>query len=77
MEIQTQKEERRFSGIPVAQGIAHFPAFLRHEVDEEILPHPVDDADVEREIIRFEAALIANNIPAGYFRETFGFKNCS
>ncbi len=62
MEIQTQKEEKRFSGIPAAPGIAHFPAFLRHEVDEEILSHPIDDADVEREIIRFEDALIATRV---------------
>ena len=62
MESQTQKEEKRFSGIPAAPGIAHFPAFLRHEVDEEILSHPIDDADVEREIIRFEDALIATRV---------------
>ena len=62
MEMQTQKEEKRFSGIPAAPGIAHFPAFLRHEVDEEILSHPIDDADVEREIIRFEDALIATRV---------------
>ena len=62
MESQTQKEEKRFSGIPAAPGIAHFPAFLRHEVDEEIISHPIDDADVEREIIRFEDALIATRV---------------
>ena len=62
MEMQTQKEEKRFSGIPAAPGIAHFPAFLRHEVDEEIISHPIDDADVEREIIRFEDALIATRV---------------
>ena len=60
--VQTQKIEKRFSGIPVAQGIAHFPAFVRHEVNEEILPQPIEEADVEREIIRFEAALIATRV---------------
>jgi len=58
----TLKIEQRFNGIPVAQGIARFPAFIRYEVDEEISPVSISESDIPGEFARFEAALIATRI---------------
>ncbi len=51
--------ELRFTGIPVAPGIAHGTALLRWEEDEEIPMRKISDAELPEEIARFESALIA------------------
>lgn len=56
------KSEKRFTGIPVAQGIAHCPAFIQYTQDEEIVARHISDEEVPGEVARFEAALIATRI---------------
>ena len=60
--VEKVKSEKRFHGIPVAQGIAHFPALVHLAEEEEILPETISSEDVPGEIARFEAALIATRI---------------
>ena len=57
-----EKVEKRFAGIPVAQGIAHFPAYHRYEIDEEISPRSIEESELSGEVARFEAALIATRM---------------
>ncbi len=57
-----EKVEKRFTGIPVAQGIAHFPAYHRYEIDEEISPRSIEESELSGEVARFEAALIATRM---------------
>jgi phosphotransferase system enzyme I (PtsI) len=57
-----EKVEKRFTGIPVAQGIAHFPAYHRYEIDEEISPRQIEESELSGEVARFEAALIATRM---------------
>src|ERR1700723_4675565 len=52
-------EEVRFQGIGVAPGIARGVVFIHHPDDEEPPKRRVDDSEVAKEIVRFEAALIA------------------
>ena len=56
------KVEKRFQGVPVAQGIAHFPALVYYTEDEEILPRDIPQVELSGEIARFEAALISTRI---------------
>lgn len=58
----TDRQERRFTGIPVAPGIAHCPAFIQHTQDEEIVARQISEEDLPEEVARFEAALIATRI---------------
>jgi phosphotransferase system enzyme I (PtsI) len=60
--VEKVKSEKRFHGIPVAQGIAHFPALVHLAEEEEILPESISSDEVPAEIARFEAALIATRI---------------
>jgi phosphotransferase system enzyme I (PtsI) len=60
--VEKVKSEKRFHGIPVAQGIAHFPALVHFAEEEEILPDSISQDEVSAEIARFEAALIATRI---------------
>ena len=60
--VKKVKSEKRFHGIPVAQGIAHFPALVHFAEEEEILPQSISQDEVSAEIARFEAALIATRI---------------
>ncbi len=54
--------EKRFRGIPVAHGIAHFPALVHFAEDEEVFAQTVPEHTLPAEIARFEAALIATRI---------------
>ncbi len=56
------RDEQRFHGIAVAQGIARHTAVVHFSEEEEILPRPLDEADLPSEILRFEAALIATRV---------------
>jgi len=56
------REEKRFQGIPVSQGIAHFPALVHYAEEEEIQSRPVAEEDLPGEIARFETALIATRV---------------
>ena len=60
--VEKVKFEKRFHGIPVAQGIAHFPALVHFAEEEEIFPQSISQDEVSAEIARFEAALIATRI---------------
>ena len=53
------KQEQRFTGIPVAPGIAHGAVLVQWEEDEEIPLRHIEDSELPAEIARFEAALIA------------------
>ena len=57
-----EKVEKRFQGVPVAQGIAHFPALVYYTEDEEILPRDISPEELSSEIARFESALISTRI---------------
>jgi len=57
-----EKVEKRFQGVPVAQGIAHFPALVYYTEDEEILPREIAPEELSAEIARFESALISTRI---------------
>src|SRR6476469_9026243 len=52
-------QEVKFQGVGVAPGIARGVVFLHHPDDEEPPKVRIEDADVAKEIIRFESALIA------------------
>jgi phosphotransferase system enzyme I (PtsI) len=52
-------QEVRFQGIGVAPGIARGVVFVHHPDDEEPPKRRVEDSEVAKEIVRFEAALIA------------------
>ena len=54
--------EKRFRGIPVAHGIAHFPALVHFAEDEEVFAQTIPEHLLPAEIARFEAALIATRI---------------
>ena len=60
--VEKVKSEKRFHGIPVAHGIAHFPALVHFAEEEEILPEAISTENLPGEIARFEAALIATRI---------------
>ena len=51
--------EQRFTGIPVAQGIAHCAVVVLWEEDEDIAPRPIHGYELPEEIARFESALIS------------------
>ena len=51
--------EQRFTGIPVAPGIAHCAVMVQWEEDEEIALRKIDPHELPEEIARFESALIA------------------
>ena len=51
--------EQRFSGIPVAPGIAHCAVMVQWEEDEEIALRKIEAHELPEEIARFESALIA------------------
>jgi len=55
----TSHEEQRFTGIPVAPGIAHAAVLVQWDEDEEITLRKIDDSELPGEIARFESALIA------------------
>ena len=57
-----EKVEKRFQGVPVAQGIAHFPALVYYTEDEEILPRDITAEELSEEIARFESALISTRV---------------
>ena len=57
-----EKLEKRFQGVPVSQGISHFPALVHYTEDEEILPRSVQEEELSSEIARFESALIATRV---------------
>jgi phosphotransferase system enzyme I (PtsI) len=60
MELSTNNvTEQRFTGIPVAPGIAHCAAMVQWEEDEEIGLQKIEPHDLPEEIARFESALIA------------------
>lgn len=54
--------EKRFQGVAVSQGIAHFPALVQYTEDEEIQPRPVNGDELAGEVARFESALIATRV---------------
>jgi phosphotransferase system enzyme I (PtsI) len=58
----TEKSEKRFHGIPVAPGIARFPALVHYNAEEEITPRPISPEELDSEIARFETALIATRV---------------
>ncbi len=60
--VEKVKSEKRFHGIPVAHGIARFPALVHLAEEEEILPEAIATENLAGEIARFEAALIATRI---------------
>lgn len=51
--------EQRFTGIPVAPGIAHCSVMVQWEEDEEISLRKIEPHELPEEIARFESALIA------------------
>jgi len=51
--------EQRFTGIPVAPGIAHATVLVQWEEDEEIARRSITAEELPEEIARFESALIA------------------
>ena len=51
--------EQRFTGIPVAPGIAHCAVMVQWEEDEEIALRKNEPHELPEEIARFESALIA------------------
>lgn len=51
--------EQRFTGIPVAPGIAHCAVMVQWEEDEEIALRKIEPHELPEEIARFESALIA------------------
>ena len=51
--------ERRFTGLPVAPGIAHCVAVVHLEEDEDIAPRQIPPHELPEEIARFESALIS------------------
>ncbi len=55
----SHRSERRFSGIPVAPGIARAAVMVQWEEDEEIALRIIASDDLPEEIARFESALIA------------------
>lgn len=56
----TQKSgEQRFTGIPVAPGIARGAVMVQWEEDEEIAHRRIEPQELPEEIARFESALIA------------------
>ena len=57
-----EKVEKRFQGVAVAQGIAHFPALVYYTEDEEILPRDISAEELGEEIARFESALISTRV---------------
>ena len=57
-----EKVEKRFQGVAVAQGIAHFPALVYYTEDEEILPREISAEELGEEIARFESALISTRV---------------
>lgn len=59
MEPSSTGGEQRFTGIPVAPGIAHCAVLVQWEEDEEIAFRPIEPHELPEEIARFEAALIA------------------
>ncbi len=57
-----EKVEKRFQGVPVAQGIAHFPALVYYTDDEEVLSREINEEELGAEIARFESALISTRV---------------
>ena len=57
-----EKVEKRFQGVPVAQGIAHLPALVYYTEDEEILSREISEEELSGEIARFESALISTRV---------------
>ncbi len=55
----TTGAEQRFTGIPVAPGIAHCAVMVQWEEDEEIASRKIEPQELPEEIARFESALIA------------------
>ena len=60
--VDNVKSEKRFAGIPVSQGIAHFQALVHFTEEEDLLPQKVSADGIPLEIARLEAALIATRI---------------
>ncbi len=58
MTEKTANKEKRFQGIPVSPGIAEGSVIVRSETFEEPDTYSVEPVDVERELQRFEDALI-------------------
>ena len=58
----TVKPEKRFTGIPVAQGIAHCAAFIQYTQDEEIIARQISAEELHEEVARFETALVSTRI---------------
>jgi phosphotransferase system enzyme I (PtsI) len=56
------RTEKRFQGVAVSQGIAHFPALVHYTEDEEVLARPILEDELASEIARFESALIATRV---------------
>jgi len=54
--------EKRFQGVAVSQGIAHFPALVQYTEDEEVQARPILEDELAAEIARFESALIATRV---------------
>ena len=57
-----EKVEKRFQGVPVAQGIAHLPALVYYTEDEEILSREISEEELSGEFVRFESALISTRV---------------
>jgi len=57
-----ERVEKRFQGVPVAQGIAHLPALVYYTEDEEILSREISEEELSGEIARFESALISTRV---------------
>lgn len=60
--VEKMKVERRFTGIPVAQGIARFQALVHFTEEERIEPQNIAQEEIPSEIARLEAALIATRM---------------
>ena len=57
--LNPSETEQRFTGIPVAPGIAHCAVMVQWEEDEEIALRKIEAHELPEEIARFESALIA------------------
>jgi phosphotransferase system enzyme I (PtsI) len=60
--VATKTVEKRFSGIPVAGGIARFPALVHYNEEEEVPHREIREDEFPQQIARFESALIATRV---------------
>ena len=61
--------ERRFSGVGVSPGIARGTIFVHRPEDDEPPVRRIEEAEIPREITRFEAALLATRMQISEMQE--------